>query len=374
MVDHVAQGPQQIGTLTALDTARDWLLSGLKLPQARLCSLSEAQGMVTAARSLAPHVLPVTDIALRDGWALSSMSIAGASTYSPVALIRAPVAVCIGEPIPLECDCVVEPSSIEWIGSIAQAVAEALPGEGLRRKGEDAKSGDLLIEQGQMIGPLQQLVLQAAGLLEINIRQPRILLLNSGAADTTTQMLARLIKERGGLPLMDDFRGELARLITKHAADLVLLIGGTGSGKSDHSVDWLRAQGDVFCHGLALEPGRTAALARMSSCPVVAVPGLPAQALGLWFGLLACVHDHLTGFKAPRTTGALAAKIASRVGVTEVALLEQQGTQFVPLAIGDMPLRHLSRATHLLLIEARSEGYGAGQTIEPVALRHFADE
>jgi molybdopterin biosynthesis enzyme len=374
MVDHVAQGPQQIGTLTALEAARDWVLSALTVPQARVCSLSQAQGMVSAAHILAPHELPATDRALRDGWALSSMSIAGASAYSPVALMQAPAAVCISEPIPLDCDCVVEPSSIEWAGSMAQAVAEALPGEGLRRKGEDAKGGDLLIEQGQMIGPLQQLVLQAAGLLEINIRQPRILLLNSGTADTTTQMLARLVMERGGLPLMDHREGALAGLISKYAADLVLIIGGTGSGENDHSVHWLRAQGELFCHGLALEPGRTTALGRMSSCPVIVVPGLPTQALGLWFGLLACVHDQLTGFKTPRTTGALAAKIASRVGVAEVALLHQQGAQFVPLAIGDMPLLHLSRATHLLLIEARSEGYGAGETIEPVALRHIADE
>jgi hypothetical protein len=61
-------------------------------------------------------------------------------------------------------------------------------------------------------------------------------------------------------------------------------------------------------------------------------------------------------------------KIASRVGVAEVALLRRQGDAFAPLAIGELPLQSLCAATHAMIIAAGSEGHASGEWVDAVPL------
>jgi hypothetical protein len=99
------------------------------------------------------------------------------------------------------------------------------------------------------------------------------------------------------------------------------------------------------------------------------VKGAFQQALGAWLGLVQPALDRLTA-RQPRVPLRLPLmqKIASRVGVAEVALLRRQGDAFAPLAIGDLPLQSLCAATHATIIAAASEGHASGEWVDALHL------
>src|SRR6202007_3033172 len=78
---------------------------------------------------------PPHDVAAVDGWALRASDLVGASSYTPVPLTQAPVWVEAGDPIPDGCDCIIGEDAVDQTGPLAQALGEAIPGQGIRRKG-----------------------------------------------------------------------------------------------------------------------------------------------------------------------------------------------------------------------------------------------
>ena len=104
-----------------------------------------------------------------------------------------------------------------------------------------------------------------------------------------------------------------------------MTVGGTGVGRTDAAVTALATRGKVLAHGIALQPGRTAAVGRIGKTPVVVLPGAPDQALAAWWTLALPVLDRLSGRRPRKTlTLPLARKIASGVGIAEIVLLERK--------------------------------------------------
>src|SRR5882757_2946279 len=106
-------------SLTPLDAALALLLDGLSPVAPRELPLGEALGCV-AAEMPALKALPARDMV-------------GASSYSPLPLARPPVWVEAGDGMPGGCDCVVDADLVEAAGPIVHVVAEAFPGQGVRR-------------------------------------------------------------------------------------------------------------------------------------------------------------------------------------------------------------------------------------------------
>ena len=97
---------QSLGTLTALDAALAQLRAFVSPVTAKRLPVARALGHVLAQDIIASTPLPQRARALRDGYAFSSQEIVGASSYSPVMLMQAPVRVNVGDPLPDGCDCV----------------------------------------------------------------------------------------------------------------------------------------------------------------------------------------------------------------------------------------------------------------------------
>jgi molybdopterin biosynthesis enzyme len=132
----------------------------------------------------------------------------------------------------------------------------------------------------------------------------------------------------------------------------------------------LANRGEVLAHGLALEPGRTAAVGRIDRIPVVALPGAPDSALAVWWAVVLPVLDRLSGRPGRETTTLpLARKIASTVGIAELVLLEQREGAWIPLSVGDLALEAVARADAWLVVPPASEGYAAGTPAGAYMLR-----
>jgi molybdopterin biosynthesis enzyme len=154
------------------------------------------------------------------------------------------------------------------------------------------------------------------------------------------------------------------------ACDLMITIGGSGVGRTDATVAALAKRGEVIAHGIALQPGRTAAVGRIGNIPVIALPGAPDQALAAWWTLVLPVLDRLSR-RQPRATVTLplVRKIASSVGIAEIVLLEEITGAWMPLATGDLSLESLARADGWLAVPGGAEGFAAGTPVDAYMLR-----
>ena len=361
--------------LTSLAAARALLLSALRPVDPVLEPRDEALGCI-CAEPLIVGVQPPRPIALRDGWAMRAEDLAGASSYAPVLLATEPIAVETGDSLPADCDCVIDHHGLDLGGPMPQAMIEALPGENVRRPGEDAAEGGALFAAGHRLRVTDIACLEALGIEHLSVRRPHVLILDApsrNGARATCEFLQRALVAAGARVSQSasaDRSASAIRMGLEAAkADLILLVGGTGLGASDHAIAALETCGVVHLQGVALEPGRTAAIATVAGTPVIAIPGLFEQALGAWLGLLQPALDRLTlrQSTAPLRLP-LTQKIASRVGVAEVALLRRQGDAFAPLAIGELPLQSLCAATHVTIISAGSEGHASGELVDAFPL------
>ena len=127
-----------------------------------------------------------------------------------------------------------------------------------------------------------------------------------------------------------------------------------------------------MAHGIALQPGRTAAAGRIGRTPVIALPGAPDQALAAWWALVLPVLDRLCGLEPrQRVTLPLARKIASHVGIAEIVLLERNAGAWMPLAVGELSLEAIARSDAWLLVPSEAEGFAAGAPLDAYLLRDW---
>jgi molybdopterin molybdotransferase len=369
--------PQRLmASLTPLDATLAALFEGIT-PVARVeLPLAEAPGCIAAELPLL-KALPAFDMAAVDGWAFRSRDLVGASPYSPLPLTGSPVWVEAGDRIPKGCDCVIDPDLVEQTGPLFQVSAEAIPGQGVRRIGGDIAEGSSLIVAGRAIRALDLLTARAAGLDTVAVRRPRLRLINVPAATgiaVTAQLIAESAHAAGAEVIRIEADGRDARSIATaldaEPCDLLISIGGTGVGRTDATIEALASRGELLAHGIALRPGRTAAIGRIARYPVIGLPGAPDQALAAWWTLALPVLDRLSGReKRPTTTLPLARKIASSVGIAEIVLLGKAGDAWMPLATGDLSLDTIARADAWLAVPGASEGYAAGTPVDAYMLR-----
>lgn len=360
-------------SLTPLDTALAALLEGLDPLVPAELPLTEAVGCVSAGAPLLAGY-PPHDIAAVDGWALRANDLVGASSYSPLALTRAPAWVEAGDAMPDGCDCVLDADAIDITGPLAQVLVEALPGQGVRRAGSDITEHAPVVAAGHPVGPAALLLARVVGLDRLSVRRPRLRIVNVPGATVTMHMIADIARA-AGLHVQASEAGardaaSIAEALGDPACDLVVTVGGSGVGRRDAAVTALARSGDVIAHGLALQPGRTAAVARLGKVSVVALPGSPDHALAAWLALVLPVIARLSARQPCRSvTLPLARKIASNVGIAEIALLVEEQGAWLPVAVGDWPLRAIAGADAWLLIPGSSEGFAAGTPVDAYLIR-----
>jgi molybdopterin molybdotransferase len=362
--------------LTPLDAALAELLAGLDPVAPRDLPLEQALGCVAA--ELPPlKAFPAFDMATVDGWAFRSGDLVGASSYSPLPLAGSPVWVEAGDRVPEGRDCVVDADSVEQAGPLFQVSAEAIPGQGVRRIGGEFAQASSLIVAGRRIHEIDLLIARMAGLERLAVRRPRLCVINVPATTgdaATFHLIAESASAAGADVICTKAGGRAAPSIAKtfdaEPCDSIIIIGGTGVGRTDATVEALTMRSALLIHGIALQPGRTAAIGRIATCPVIALPGAADAALAGWWTLVLPVLNRLSGGQPRQTTTLpLARKIASGVGITDIVLLRKTDDAWMPLATGDLALETIARADAWLAVPGGSEGYAAGAPVDAYMLR-----
>jgi molybdopterin molybdotransferase len=366
--------PQRLPTsLTPLDQALDVLLQGVEPVVPVELALAEALRCVAVEMPPLP-AHPPRDIAAVDGYAFRAHDLVGASSYSPLPLTTAPIWVEAGEAMPQACDCVLDSDAVDASGPMPQVLAEAVPGQGVRRAGGDIAAGRRVVEPGWRVRSRDLVLARAAELERLSVRRPRLRIVNVPGSSVTANLIAESAQAAGAETVYHTAPGRdaasIAAAIDDGACDLLLIVGGSGVGRADTAVAALATRGKILAHGIALQPGRTAAVGRIGATPVVVLPGAPDQAFAAWWALSLPVFDRLSGRRPRKKVNLpLARKVASSVGIAEIALLERQRDLWSSLAVGELSLDAIARAEAWLIVPGGSEGFAAGSPIDAYMLR-----
>lgn len=325
-------------SLTPLDDALHEVLRSLSPLPPRPVGVAEAAGAWLAEPLLSPRSLPSRTVALRSGLAVASLELAGASPHAPVMLDRPPVPVAAGEQLPPPCDAVIDEAAVTASGPMILVTDAVAPGFGARLCGHDLAQGAVLLAAGSRLTPQAILACRLAGIESADVRRVAVSLAVDDAAHAAW----------------------LAATLAALGCDIV------GSAEAAHLHIATTHRGTPR---LALAPGDTAWIAPRTEGRVsIEVPWRFDGLLAAYAALVLPVLARLLALQPHTVSLPLERKIASQIGITELALFRTSRHRLEPLATADVTIAAMARADAFALIDARSEGHAAGEVIEGVAL------
>jgi molybdopterin molybdotransferase len=337
-------------------------------------ALRTAWGRVLTEDIRAAAPIPAGDRAAIDGFAVPAGASLGASSYNP---IRFPlIAVAAGDLLPAGTDAVVpldvaEPDGAEFI-EIVEAVAAA---ENVVAQGAVAAAGATLAAPGLRLAAPQIGLLAEAGVPVVRVvRRPRVRILVATPAspgawqDSNGPMICAAAERDGGVVgeavAVERDRAAIAAALAEPGVDIVLVIGGTGTGTDDHSAAALAAAGDLAIHGIALRPGETTGLGRtVGRLPVVLLPGTPAACLWSYELFAGRAIRRLGGRGGELPYRSLemitARKIVSSLGMTEICPVRCSPNKTVePLpSFAEIGIMAACGGNGFVVVPQASEGY-----------------
>ncbi len=363
--------------LTDFETARAAFFDGVGAVEPVSVPIEAALGAVCAGAHASATGWPASDIAAIDGYAFASADLSGASAYAPAISSNRPQWVEVGDPLPGGCDCVLEAPCVDADGPLVEVLCEAVPGQGVRRAGEDIAAGRAFLRPGRRVTALDLLAARRGGLERLSVRRPSLAVIDIAAADggrLTSVTVADLAAQAGAAVAqrltVERDSPAIAAALGAASCDLIITVGGTGDGRTDAVAEAIASCGTLLAHGLAIRPGQRMAIGRIGRTPIIALPGLPDQALGGWLLMAEPLIHQLAGLVARRPApGWLSRKISSAIGFCEIVLLAREGDELSPMATGAFSLAQVASADAWLVVPADSEGNAAGATVSAWPLR-----
>ena len=282
-------------------------LSAVALPVDEVCDLIAAEDLLAAADC------PSATSSLKDGYAVASKDLKGASKEHPVKLRvigmsaagdntsgtlepGLAIKVMTGARLPQGADAVI---SIEFTREQAEQVLcfkNAGPGRNVLARGTDVETGGLVVSKGEMLTPALTGLLAAGGLHPIPVfPKPRVAIVATGdevvapgyplkpgqlyASNLVT--LNSWLRHFGfGVKssVVKDDAEEIRRTFTSMLsdADALLTSGGAWKSERDLTVRVLDEMGwDLIFHRVRIGPGKAVAMGILDEKPVFCLPGGP---------------------------------------------------------------------------------------------------
>ena len=305
--------------LKALDSALAELLEFARaLGEVETVSTFDADGRVLAEDLVSALHVPPQDNSSMDGYAVRcadavavratggvmpvSQRIAAGSSGVPLAPMSV-ARIFTGAPIPVGADAVVMQ---EEVGVTAEGTVQVnvtpVPGQWIRRAGEDVALGAVVLSKGARLTPASLGLAASIGLPVLSVvRRPKVALFSTGdelvmPGDVAPQhmlagaiynsnrfflraLLLRLGCEVTDLGIVPD-RFEATVDALRNAArqhDLILTSGGVSVGEEDHIKPAVQSLGRLDVWQVAIKPGKPFAYGRVDGAHFMGLPGNPVS-------------------------------------------------------------------------------------------------
>lgn len=377
--------------------------------------LAGALRRIPAEPVTAPHPLPGFARSTVDGYAVRAADTYGASEGLPgylsvtgaVRMGSEPgVTVGPGTAVVMPTGGVLPPGAdaVVMIEYTAQAlpgtievVRPVAPGEGVVRADEDAATGDEIIPGGRPLRPQDLGMLAAAGVTSVRVHaRPVVTIFSTGdevvppqtqalkpgqVRDATASALTGLVADGGGTPVLGgivrDDPGALEDALREAlpSSDMIVISAGSSVGVRDETAGAVARLGPpgIWCHGLAIKPGKPTLLAECDGIPVMGLPGNPRSALVV-FRLIGIPLLHLIGGctrppPEPSTRARLARDLASATGRLDVVQVRVSDGVATPVFGLSALLSVLTVADGYIVIPEEATGLDAGTELDVTLYR-----
>lgn len=356
-------------------------------------ALAEAEGCALASDVTARYPLPSFDNSAMDGYAVRAADITDVPACLPVtgevaagdtgAYGVAPgqaIRIMTGAQLPAGADTVVP---VEWTdgGTTKVLIRQpAEPGNAIRRSGDDAHAGDVLLTAGTLLGPPQIGLAAAAGLAAVRVRpRPRAVIISTGNElaepgaplvpgkiwESNSFMLAAAARQAGCLAyrvasVPDDPHALLETIEDQFLrADLLITSGGVSmGGENDVVKDVLQRLGTVTFRKVAMQPGMPQGFGVIGpdETPIFTLPGNPVSAYVSFQVFVRAALDALLRTRdlaLPVTRAVLSGPLrapAGRRAFLRGVLNRSEGTVEPLTGQGSHQLATLGRANSLIVV------------------------
>ncbi len=267
-------------------------------------------------------------------------------------------------------------------------------------RGEDSKSGEILVPRGKRLRPQELGFLAALGITVVDAYQrPRVAVISSGdeivpadrkpgrgqIRDANSHAIAALVRACGADPTVMDIVPDNASMLEEAVrrglseADAVVLSGGSSVGARDLMVDAVSGlpRTEILAHGVAMRPGKPTLLANQAGKPIVGLPGHPVSALIVAQVFLAPLLLFLQGCpmeKGPlgqRIKAELATSIPSTIGLEEYVRVHleespQGGFLAHPVFGKSGMISTMVKANGIVMIPLTAEGLPKGEIVQVI--------
>lgn len=307
--------------MISLEEAQSLVLAKVSALPAERVELLDAVGRICAESVVSDiDVSPFAHAAM-DGFALKSSQLELASD-SPVELrVIAEIAAgdtfegsigegeCVrimtGAPLPTWADTVVKYEIVENIegsgreGSLVRFSAPSAPGANVRAAGEEAKAGEAVVGEGEVISAAGAGFLASCGAVEVSVRKrPRVAIIAIGSElveppaipgpgkirNSNSYAMAACAQSAGAipviLPIVEDTEEALAQAIdtATREYDFVVTTGGASNGDFDFIKPVVEKLGTLLMTSVNMRPGKAQTFGLVNGTPVFGLPGNPAAA------------------------------------------------------------------------------------------------
>lgn len=365
--------------------------------------LSDSNGRICAEDIIATIDIPGSDNSAMDGFACNSQSI---SLETPIAISQRVTAGSIplplkpgtaariftGASLPDGADCVVLQEDCRYDDQTVSFYSMPVCGQHVRYAGEDIRQGQIILRQGDVIGPAQVGVIAASGIDKVRVYQRlRIALLTTGdellepgASKQTGKLynsnryaLTAAIRQLGFTVTQQRLVADtLAQTMHEfmhcaNEADVVISTGGVSVGDEDHVKQALQNIGSMQFWKLAIKPGKPLAFGLIDDTPFIGLPGNPVSAMVTFLIIARPFLFQCQGIKniQPRQYKVIANfewQTKNRCEYLRVSLSEQDGRLYANLSSkqGSGIQSSLSESDGLVRIDKES-------TISPGDMLHY---
>jgi molybdopterin molybdotransferase len=219
-----------------------------------------------------------------------------------------------------------------------------------------------------VLRPLDAAIAAAAGLDEVLARS---FSLDLYADRKDLSILELLTVHCGGgfranvVPFRFDAERDAQPMLSGSGADLIVLAASPAHAVARTII----TAGSVLAEGIALRGAETTLVASRPT-PVIVAPARLDMLVTLW----CCLIDPFSAFLTKRGSAPvwrrarLTRKIASQVGLTELALVRETKGGLEPVGAGSITLAALAGADGFLVIPPECEGFAEGDEVEAYEL------
>lgn len=378
--------------------------------------LLESHGRIAAETLYSPVDVPAFNRSTVDGYAVKVGEVMGASESIPSILdlnkevmmgeeaklpLRSGEAIYVptGGMLPEGADGMVMIEHAEVLDEQTLLIKRPIAfGENITYRGDDLKENDAILQTGDKISAYDMGVLAGVGIGWIKVFEKiKVAILSTGdeIIDYDIEPGAGQIRDINGYTLSgaaiacggqivykalikDDFealRGALDHAV--HAADLVILSGGSSVGTRDFTNAAINSfeAGEILLHGISVKPGKPTIVGRIDDKMVFGLPGHPA-ASAIIFEILVKPYIEMCQKKQSRTI-TISAKLTANLHAAPgkdtfvmVTLHSENGTNYATPIHGKSGLMTLlTKANGYIQITSEQEGLYKDQDVEITLLR-----